>query len=87
MYSWATIWIKFITLNDILSQWVGSHFCPSSVLILPSQPKKVHFRRLYLQSLNQKYKKHAAFFSQINVLEVHWTHCWERLEADDLFNS
>ena len=33
--------------------------------------KKVHFSRLHLQSLNQRYKKKITFLSQINFLEVH----------------
>ena len=47
--------------------------------------KKVYFRRLYLQSLNQVYKKHANFLLEINILKAHWTHY--RLVANNLFNS
>ena len=37
------------------------------------QPKKAYFRKLYLQMLNQSYKKHVTFLSQINFLEAHQT--------------
>ena len=43
-----------------------SFFCAD----LAIQTKQVHFRRLYLQSLNQRYKKHLTFLSHINFLEA-----------------
>ena len=45
------------------------------------------FRRLHLQSLNQKCKKHVTFLYQINFLESHLTHSRNRLVTNDLFNS
>ena len=59
----------------------------SSMPIWPFQPKKVYFRRLYLQILNQSYKEHVTFLLQINFLEAHRTHYGDRLVGNGLFNS
>ena len=59
----------------------------SSMPIWRFQPKKAYFRKLYLQMLNQSYKKHVTSLSQINFLEAHQTQCGDRLVANGLFNS
>ena len=79
--------IKFMTQNGLLSQWRFYQFCHSFVLILPFQQKKLCFRRLCLQSLNQRYKEYVTFLSHINFLEAHRTHCRNRLMVNYLFIS
>ena len=66
--------------QHLLSQ---SYFCKVFhffVLIWSFQSKKVHFRRLHLQSSNQRYKNHVTFLS-------YWTFNRNRFVAVDLFTS
>ena len=42
---------------------------------------------MYLQSFNQRYQKHVTFLPKINFLEIHWSHCRNKLVASHLFNS
>ena len=79
--------IKFITLKDLLSQWLFSQFCNSSMLIWPFQLKKCHFRGSHLQSLNQKDTKHVTLLLQINFLDAHWSHCGDKVVTNNLFKS
>ena len=79
MYSACDV---FLSLLSLFSQ-----FCHSYVLIWLFKLIKLNFRRLYLYSLSEKYKKNATLLSQINFLEVHWTRCEIRLVANDLFNT
>ena len=44
----------------------------SFVLIWLFQHEELYFRRLDLQSLNLRYKKHNTSLTQINILEAYW---------------